>query len=131
MSESTADIDVIEVVNNAYERGYAAATNDLISQAIKVIDDLPDCSNGYSDTYDKACIIGVLEELSTVEVKKGKWIKMSDPYGVYWACSECGEELPRISHFSLKFDLSQRLESIDRTKYCPNCGIKMDEVEND
>lgn len=46
--------------------------NDLISRraAIKAIDDLPNCYNGYSDTYDKACIIGVLEELPSVEPKK-------------------------------------------------------------
>ena len=39
--------------------------NDLIDrrQAIKAIDDLPNCYNGFSDTYDKAYIIGVLEEL--------------------------------------------------------------------
>jgi len=43
--------------------------SDLISRkaAIKAIDDLPNCYNGYSDTYDKACIIGVLEELPSVE----------------------------------------------------------------
>ena len=41
---------------------------DLISRqaAIKAIDDLPNCYNGYSDTYDKACIIGVLEEVPSV-----------------------------------------------------------------
>lgn len=43
--------------------------SDLISReaAIKVIDDLPNCPNGYSDTYDKSCIIGVLEEMLTVD----------------------------------------------------------------
>lgn len=43
--------------------------NDLISRrsAIKAIKDLPDCHNGYSDTYDKACIVGVLEEVPTVD----------------------------------------------------------------
>ena len=46
--------------------------NDLISRraAIKAIDDLPNCYNGYSDTYDKAYIIGVLEEVPSVEPKK-------------------------------------------------------------
>ena len=41
---------------------------DLISRsdAIDAINDLPDCPNGYSDTYDKACIIGVIEELPSV-----------------------------------------------------------------
>jgi len=43
--------------------------NDLISRraAINAIDDLPNCYNGYSDTYDKAYIIGTLEELPTID----------------------------------------------------------------
>lgn len=47
--------------------------SDLIDrkQAIKAIEDLQDCYNGFSDTYDKACIIGVLEELPSAE-KTGK-----------------------------------------------------------
>lgn len=61
-------------------------------------------------------------------IKHGGWIKMSDAYGVYWACSECGEELQRIEDFDPQFDLFPRLESIDRTNYCPHCGAKMDEV---
>lgn len=42
---------------------------ELISRqaAIKAIDNLPNCYNGYSDTYDKAYIIGVLEELPSVQ----------------------------------------------------------------
>lgn len=36
--------------------------------AIKAVDDLPNCYNGFSDTYDKACIIGVLEELPAADV---------------------------------------------------------------
>lgn len=49
---------------------------DLISRraAIKAIDDLPNCYNGYSDTYDKAYIIGVLEEVPTIEPKYSGWI---------------------------------------------------------
>lgn len=34
---------------------------------IKDIEELPNCYNGFSDTYDKACIIGVIDEQSTVE----------------------------------------------------------------
>lgn len=43
--------------------------NDLISRqaAIKAIEDLKDCYNGFSDTYDKACIIGVLEEVPSAQ----------------------------------------------------------------
>ena len=40
-------------------------SDDIIkrSEAIKAIENLHDCYNGFSDTYDKACIIGVLEEV--------------------------------------------------------------------
>ena len=43
---------------------------DYISRqkAIEAIMDLPNCPNGYSDTYDKACIIGMLEEVQTANV---------------------------------------------------------------
>ena len=38
--------------------------------AIKAIEDLPNCYNGFSDTYDKACIIGTLEEVPSAQ----QWI---------------------------------------------------------
>lgn len=43
---------------------------DTISRqaAIKAIENLQDCYNGFSDTYDKACIIGVIEEIPTAQV---------------------------------------------------------------
>lgn len=69
-----------------------------------------------------------LEELPSAE-KHGKWIKMSDADGVYWACSECGEDLPRVSHYNPQFDLFPRLESIDKTNFCPTCGARMDGEE--
>ena len=70
-----------------------------------------------------------LDDIPTIEaepVKHGRWIAMSDADGVYWACSECGEDIPRISHYNPQFDLFPRLESIDKTNYCPNCGAKME-----
>ena len=36
-------------------------------EAIKAIMDLPNCPNGYSDTYDKARIISVLEDVPSVK----------------------------------------------------------------
>lgn len=57
--------------------------------------------------------------------KKGKWIKMSDADGIYWACNECGEDIPRIAHFDPQFDLFPRIKSIDKTNFCPNCGADM------
>lgn len=42
---------------------------DLIDRqaAIDAIEDLQDCYNGFSDTYDKACIIGALEEVPSAQ----------------------------------------------------------------
>lgn len=58
-------------------------------------------------------------------VVRGEWIKMSDVDGVYWACSECGEDIPRIAHFNPQFDLFPKLKSIEKTSFCPNCGAEM------
>ena len=58
---------------------------DLIKRedAIKAIDDLPKAYNGWSDAYDKAYIIGTLEEVPSVE-----------PWDIYnpdeW-CTDCKE----------------------------------------
>lgn len=43
--------------------------SDLISRqdAILAIEDMPNAYNGWSDTYDKACIIGVLEEVPSAK----------------------------------------------------------------
>lgn len=43
--------------------------------------DLPNCYNGFSDTYDKSLIIDVVDEQPTVEVvwcKDCKWWKLSE-----------------------------------------------------
>ena len=63
---------------------------DLISRraAIDAVNDLPNCYNGYSDTYDKSCIIGLLEELPSVQPaeaipvafleEQAKWFESKD-----------------------------------------------------
>lgn len=74
----------------------------------------------------------MIDDIPTVEaesIRYGHWIKMSDIYGYYYACSECGEELYREWSFDREFDPSPRLKSIDKTRYCPHCGVKMNEVE--
>lgn len=94
--------------------------NDLISRraAIKAIGDLPDCPNGFSGTYDKACIIGLLEELPSEERKKGKWLAVKNPNycpfnlipGRISTCSVCGY-----------------MQDLDKYnfRYCPWCGAYM------
>lgn len=66
-------------------------------------------------------------KMPTIEaepIRHGKWIKMSDADGYYYACSECGEELYRKWFFDREFDLFPKKVSIDKTQYCPNCGSK-------
>lgn len=65
-------------------------------------------------------------EKNSQPMKKGKWIKMSDADGYYYACSECGEELFREWVFDREFDIVPHLRSIDKTPYCPHCGAKME-----
>lgn len=43
-----------------------------------------------------------------------------------------GENLPRVVYsFDPQFDLFPKLKSIEKTKYCPNCGAYMGEEEDD
>ena len=90
---------------------------DLIDRqaAIKAIEDLQDCYNGFSDTYDKACIIGVLEELPSAPERRGKWI--DDELICKARCSVCGEEFSWFDN------------DLERFLFCPNCGAKMEEED--
>lgn len=86
------------------------------------------------ETKDGLCLDDdisiILEDVPTIEERKtGRWIKMSDRDGIYWACSECGEDIPRIAKFNPKFDLFPRMESINKTKYCPSCGARMEDTK--
>ena len=90
------------------------------SEAIEVAKNLKEFYDGKMGEFLKF----VEKELTQTE-RRGEWIKMSDADGVYWACSECGEDIPRVAHFNRDFDLLPHLESINKTNYCPNCGVKM------
>lgn len=79
--------------------------------AIKAIENLQDCYNGFSDTYDKACIIGALEEVPSAQ-RKGKWIYLNGLDA--FECSVCGRQMVRNI-----FD------------YCPWCGAEMTKGEED
>lgn len=91
--------------------------SDLIrrADAIKAIEDLPNAYNGWSDAYDKAYVIGTLEEVPTVEPKRGEWIDMGD----FEQCSVCkGTHLKEFQSYYGK-------TTWIKTPYCPNCGADM------
>jgi hypothetical protein len=54
--------------------------DDLIRRedAIKAIEELPNAYNGWSDAYDKAYIIGTLEEVPSADRPQGEWIPCSE-----------------------------------------------------
>ena len=81
----------------------------------KSVLDLHDCDNGFSDTYDKACIIGVIDEEPTIEPerKKGEWMFEEYPDGYYHSeCTVCGASVDERAY-------------LDKWKYCPKCGARM------
>lgn len=83
---------------------------------------------GYVNKYDRGQPIGkalraMLEKSPTVDavpVRHGKWIRLGQKHdgGYVWIrCSVCGNE-----------DIDS---PVCMTKYCPNCGARMDGDETD
>jgi len=77
-----------------------------------------------------------LDNAPTVEVEPivhAHWVTMSDADGLYYCCSNCGEDLPRYYTERPTWDNPfPNMESIDKTPRCPYCGAKMnEEVEED
>lgn len=72
---------------------------------------LQDCYNGFSDTYDKACIIGVIDEQPTIEERKsGNWTVKEGELALWDVCGVCRKKIiHRTPHYN----------------YCPNCGADM------
>ena len=64
-----------------------------LDDAIDAIKDLPNCPNGYSDTYDKARIISVLEEVPPAQ----EWTLCTETVDIpdheVLACDKYGEEI--------------------------------------
>lgn len=80
--------------------------------------DLPDCYNGFSDTYDKACIIGVIDEQPAIEPKKGKWSFIGDNM---FECTCCG-----TPYTTQQLNGLRNYNTVPYApKFCPNCGADM------
>ena len=67
---------------------------------VRAIMSLPNCENGFSDTYDKSTIIGVLEDIPTAQM----WIHVNNrlPDRSMWClviCNERGGRITRIAVF--------------------------------
>lgn len=82
---------------------------DYISRqkAIEAIMDLPNCPNGYSDTYDKECIISTLEEVPIADVVE------------VIRCKDC------LLHGVCRFELGLGAEG-----FCSQCERRADDDRN-
>ena len=100
--------------------------DDLISRraAIDAINDLPNCPNGYSDTYDKASIISALEDVPSTQPEQTD-------------CEYCHEDsdgyvkpIEKNCHAFIRFGMNGRELSLKangwhgsaKIRYCPMCG---------
>ena len=90
----------------------------------KILEEIEDINYAYNNCSKYETIKNLLDEMAN-ERKKGKWIKMSDSDGIYYCCSECGEELYREWTFDREYDIFPKKRSIDKTNFCPNCGADM------
>ena len=102
--------------------------SDLISRQA-AIDALKDAENHAFNSYYKGLIKAhkIIADLPSVEAeprKHGRWIHVfdSEPYDEY-VCSVCGT---RASSF---IGGTEMWYCLLKPNYCPNCGAKMDEVE--
>lgn len=74
--------------------------------------------------WDSGCWIrykmfeNAINEQPTIEPKQGEWIDSDEDT---YCCSNCGTEAP-LDAWEYKYRDKIRP---DRTKFCPNCGVRM------
>lgn len=87
-------------------------------EAIEILGGIRACYNIF-DEYDEpkyAALSKAIFALEAEPIKHGRWIKL---YHDNYKCSECGAW----------WGSDYNDEVINDFNYCPNCGAKMDEVE--
>lgn len=107
----------------------SSGTNEQIDDWIDEVFDMHTI-NKHEDELRDLCwkvINGMLNVIKTETiadvqpVRHGKWIELEEPYINTYECSNCGR------WFALDYGT---LEENDYN-YCPNCGAKMEEEENE
>ena len=89
----------------------------------KSVLDLHDCYNGFSDTYDKACIIGVIDEEPTIEPEHGTWEEKSIETV---AESHITEVQVAMCSRCRRYHTTPYLHGFNDFDFCPHCGAEMD-----
>ena len=108
----------------------------------KAVEGLPDCYNGFSDTFDKACIIGVIDEQQTIEkldvateycMKRCLVMITMDTYETLIAYYNRANTVPKrgnwiadkYTRICSECGRSYWLRFAEPWNYCPHCGVCM------
>lgn len=74
--------------------------------------------DAYGQGWDDAlCSIEHIPAADVAPVVHGEWLLRHEGYGHYWECSSCHK--------------NPCIYVTKDTRYCPNCGAKMDEEDED
>ena len=104
--------DIVDAIRKELACEDCISLNKLDDIITKAIDD----SENQTECQTLRWVLDVMSELPSVipKPKVGKWIKTYEPNDaepcILWMCSKC-----------------QNAERGRRSKYCPNCGAKMEE----
>ena len=110
MSDKLNEIE--QRIDDEIKRFNTLKTADLISRAdaIEAVESLPNTPNGFTDTYSKACIIGLIEELPSADRPQG---------------FRGGKIPPKVNHIEIKVNDRPQGEWVIRengNKECSLCG---------
>lgn len=87
---------------------------------LKRFEELHGSESDLLNCYNADWIVSFIEEQPTADVQKvkhGHWILRHVGAGHYWECSVC--------------HTNPCIYITENTRYCPNCGAKMDEEERE
>lgn len=90
------------------------------AEKIKFIGDVwyDDKNNVLVTLEDVKRAIAQTPNADAVDVRRGKWKRKENTKVFWYACSLCGEKVPKNEHGYDYF-----------SDYCPNCGAKMGDKE--
>lgn len=99
--------------------------SDLIdrAEALRAIDDLPNCYNGYSDAYDKDYIMGVLDALPSAQPEQTVCEYChKDSDGYVFPLDKNGHAYISQGKLCLK---ANGWHGEAKINYCPICGRRL------